>query len=77
MATILAAYFPRESKRLHELAEQAALSRLYAGIHYRFDNEAGLRLGRAVAGLALKQSDCQRGRKDESSPCAAPVGRWR
>src|SRR4029078_9626822 len=28
MATILAAYSPRESKRLHELAEQAALSRL-------------------------------------------------
>ncbi len=77
MAKILAAYFPREAKRLHGLAEQAAMSRLYAGIHYRFDNETGLRLGRAVAGWALKQSECGRGRRDESSPCAGPVGQWR
>jgi len=35
------------------MAEEASLSRLYAGIHYRFDMEAGLALGRGVAALAL------------------------
>jgi membrane-associated phospholipid phosphatase len=35
------------------MALEASLSRLYAGIHYRFDMEAGLALGRAVAAKAL------------------------
>ncbi len=52
-AMILAARFPAEKARLDALAEQAAGSRLDGGIHYRFDNEVGLRLGRDVAGLAL------------------------
>ena len=30
-------------------AEEAAISRLYGGIHYRFSNEIGLEQGRAVA----------------------------
>ena len=36
---------------------KAALSRVYGGIHYRFDGDAGLTLGRRVArwGLALAQ----------------------
>jgi hypothetical protein len=28
------------------------MSRLYAGIHFRFDNEDGLKLGREIARLA-------------------------
>ena len=35
------------------VAQEASLSRLYAGIHYRFDMEAGLALGRRAAALAL------------------------
>jgi hypothetical protein len=34
------------------VALEASLSRLYAGIHYRFDFVAGLALGRAVAAKA-------------------------
>ena len=30
------------------MAEEAAMSRVYGGIHYRFDGEQGLVLGRAV-----------------------------
>ena len=30
-------------------AEEAAISRMYGGIHYRFSNEIGLDQGRAVA----------------------------
>ena len=49
MATILGTEFPAERARLQLLAEQAALSRVYGGIHYRFDGTAGLTLGRRVA----------------------------
>lgn len=54
MAAILVAAFPAERARLDALADEAALSRLLAGIHYRFDNEAGLRLGRRIAAWALE-----------------------
>ena len=36
------------------MADQAAESRLYAGIHYRFDKDAGLRIAREVSALALR-----------------------
>jgi membrane-associated phospholipid phosphatase len=54
MAEVIAAAFPREAKRLRAAADQAALSRVYGGIHYRFDGEAGLALGRNVARYGLK-----------------------
>jgi PAP2 superfamily protein len=50
---VLTAAFPSERARLAAAAEEASLSRLYAGIHYRFDMVAGLALGRAAAALAL------------------------
>jgi hypothetical protein len=37
-------------------AEQAAVSRLYGGIHYRSDNEAGLTAGRGVASLVIRRA---------------------
>src|SRR5262245_53596842 len=48
----LANEFPSERARLEGVALEASLSRLYAGIHYRFDMRAGLALGAAVAGKA-------------------------
>ncbi len=50
---VLSAAFPGERERLAQVAEEASLSRLYAGIHYRFDMVAGLALGRAAAAEAL------------------------
>src|SRR5690348_7264903 len=50
---VLAAAFPSEGARVAAVAQEASLSRLYAGIHYRFDFEAGLELGRRAAALAL------------------------
>ena len=38
---------------LDAVAQEASLSRLYAGIHYRFDMETGLALGRRAAARAL------------------------
>jgi hypothetical protein len=52
-STILGTLFPAEKTRLDALAEEAARSRLEGGLHYRFDNETGLALGRKVADLAL------------------------
>jgi PAP2 superfamily len=53
-STVLGAFFPRKAARLEAMAEEAALSRLYGGIHFRSDNEAGLVLGRRVGTTALR-----------------------
>ena len=50
---VLAAIFPNETARLDSIATEASLSRLYAGIHYRFDFVTGLALGRKVAAKAM------------------------
>jgi hypothetical protein len=54
MTEILARVFPNERERLEKVAQEASLSRLYAGIHYRFDMVAGLALGRSVAAKAWR-----------------------
>jgi membrane-associated phospholipid phosphatase len=51
---VLASVFPQDASQLRYQAEEAALSRIFAGIHYRFDSEAGLQSGRQLAGLALR-----------------------
>ncbi len=48
-AAAIAYLFPRDAQALNALADQAAESRVWAGIHYRTDIVAGLALGRAVA----------------------------
>ena len=53
-ATVLAAMFPDESGEFAAMVEEAGLSRMYAGLHYRFDCEAGQELGRQVAGYVLQ-----------------------
>jgi|Tabmets5t2r1_1033131.scaffolds.fasta_scaffold00129_5 hypothetical protein len=50
---VLATYFPRKALWLNRKAEEAAVSRLYGGIHFRSDNEAGLVLGRKVGRAAI------------------------
>jgi membrane-associated phospholipid phosphatase len=56
-ANVLAALFPADAEQLVAMANEAGESRLYAGIHYRFDKDAGLRIGRQVAALALSRED--------------------
>lgn len=53
-AEVLAFYFPIEEISLRDLAKEASLSRLYGGIHYRFDLEAGLELGSQVGAVAVE-----------------------
>jgi hypothetical protein len=52
---VLARFFPERAGWLRAQAEQAALSRLFGGIHYRSDNEAGLELGREVGRKVLQR----------------------
>jgi len=56
-AEVLKAFFPEKSKQLDAMVTQAGLSRMYGGIHYRFDIEAGQALGRSVAGFAIKSDE--------------------
>jgi hypothetical protein len=55
-ASILAALFPTDAARLTAMADEAAASRLWAGIHFRTDIEVGLALGRAVADRVINHS---------------------
>jgi membrane-associated phospholipid phosphatase len=59
-ATVLAGLFPRDRERLQALATQAAEARIWAGIHYRFDIEAGAAIGRAVAQKVLERASAMR-----------------
>jgi hypothetical protein len=46
---VLGHFFPADRAEFTRMAEEQAMSRLYGGIHYRFDNDGGLALGRIVA----------------------------
>lgn len=56
-ATVLAELFPDRADEVEGWMAAAGLSRLYAGIHYRFDINAGEALGRAVALWAIAHAD--------------------
>jgi membrane-associated phospholipid phosphatase len=56
-ATVLANAFPDENDRLQGMVVEAGLSRMYAGLHYRFDCEVGQELGRQVANWVLRVTE--------------------
>jgi PAP2 superfamily protein len=56
MGAVLADAFPSERGMLDGLVAEAGMSRIYAGIHYRFDIEAGQGVGRRAAAKALAGS---------------------
>jgi hypothetical protein len=55
IAGILGHEFPPEAAALRAMAEEAGLSRIYGGIHYRFDMTAGFELARQITALALSK----------------------
>jgi len=59
-AGVLKATFPDEAERLATMEQEMNLSRIYAGLHYRFDVETGLDMGHRAARLAL----ATRGKRD-------------
>jgi membrane-associated phospholipid phosphatase len=52
-AAVLSTFFPEKTDQLNAMVVQAGLSRMYGGIHYRFDIEAGQHLGRSVAAFTI------------------------
>ncbi len=52
-AKVLSTFFPEKSAQLDAMVAQAGLSRMYAGIHYRFDITAGQALGRNTAAFTI------------------------
>jgi hypothetical protein len=53
-ATVLGHLFPSEKTKLEAAAKEASESRIYGGIHYRFDTEAGLEAGEKVGNYTLE-----------------------
>lgn len=51
---LLTYFFPAYGDTLNQQAEEAAMSRLYGGIHFRSDNDDGLLLGRQIADLLIQ-----------------------
>lgn len=52
-ATVLSYIFPDRADEVAGWVTEAGVSRMYAGIHYRFDIDAGQRLGSDVGKLAI------------------------
>jgi len=47
-AAVLDYLFPAEAKNFDAMAQEAAMSRLYGGIHFRSDNEVGFTVGTKI-----------------------------
>lgn len=55
-AEVLAYFFPEDAQQFRLWAEEAAVSRIYGGIHYRFDATAGTEQGRKVGIYAVNKA---------------------
>ncbi len=53
---VLAYLFPDDAKMWRKRAQEAGYSRLYGGVHWRIDVEAGLPIGRKVAGVVIERA---------------------
>ncbi|MGM7723719.1 vanadium-dependent haloperoxidase [Metabacillus sp. Hm71] len=52
--SILSYFFPPEAENIKKVMEGCALSRLYAGVHFKIDNDEGLRLGRQLGNIVVR-----------------------
>ncbi len=55
-ARILGQYFPGQARQFEAQAREAAMSRLWGGIHFRKDNDDGLKLGDRLGRYCLQQA---------------------
>ena len=53
---VLSYLFPQDAGYFRERAEEGAMSRLWAGIHFRSDIDAGMTLGRSVGQLVVTRA---------------------
>jgi PAP2 superfamily len=55
-AAVLGYLFPESKNEFDDMAKEASLSRLYGGIHYRMDCDAGLKCGYIIGGFAVDRA---------------------
>ena len=55
-ATILSHIIPEKATAYNAMASEASLSRMYGGIHYRADCEAGLTVGKNIGNYAVERA---------------------
>lgn len=55
-AEVLAYLFPTRAEYVRAFGKEAGDSRIWAGIHYQMDNEAGVQLGRSVASVFIARA---------------------
>ena len=55
-AEVMAHFFPANASQFRTWAEEAAMSRIYGGIHYQFDADAGLDQGRKSAAYSVARA---------------------
>ena len=56
-AEVLSYLFPDDADTFAERAEEAAISRLYGGIHFPIDNERGLEMGHQVGAVVVERAE--------------------
>jgi len=70
-AAVLKEFFPAKSATLDQQVQEAGMSRIYGGIHYRIDIDAGRVLGQSVARWAIDY-DLERGLLEAVFPTGSP-----
>lgn len=55
-AAVLAHFFPASANDLNAQAKEASESRIVSGIHWRFDSEVGLQVGKTIGTLAVDKA---------------------
>ncbi|MDQ0884613.1 vanadium-dependent haloperoxidase [Peribacillus sp. V2I11] len=56
---VLSYFFPKEAKKLQKIADNDALSTLYAGVHFPADIDEGLKLGRYIGTVIVNHLKTQ------------------
>jgi hypothetical protein len=76
-ATVLAYLFPGDTAYFTAQMDEAAISRLYGGIHYRSDIEVGKDHGKRIGGYTVRfaQADGADGPLAAASPASTPSKR--
>lgn len=77
---ILKYFFPDETEHLDRLSDNIGMARLWAGVHWRSDHDAGVKIGNAVARVVQVQleKDCVAPLPETIQPCnssAEPLSR--
>jgi membrane-associated phospholipid phosphatase len=75
-ATVLAYLFPEDAQTFASLAEEAAASRVEAGVHYPSDVRDGLDLGRAVGALVVEHGRADHFADEWTGSIPEVAGQW-